>query len=170
MKFISTIAVALLALLTGCASQGDSKSDFSNSDLMFAAMMIPHHEQALEMSQLALNISDNPEVVALAQQIYDAQAPEIEEMKSWGNLEANSHEGHMMNGMLDDEELQQLRDAKGANFDRLFLEGMIKHHEGAIETAQMVVDSKNPRAASLGQAIIEGQGLEIEKMKELLQP
>ena len=134
---------------------------------MFAEMMIPHHQQAIEMSDLALQNSEDSEVRALAQQIKDAQAPEIEEMKTWG-ASRNAHMGHMMDGMLSGEEMEALRSARGAEFDRLFLEGMIKHHEGAIDMAEMVVDSKNLDVSALAKAIIEAQRTEISTMKELL--
>jgi len=130
-------------------------------------MMIPHHEQAIEMSDFALKNSTNPEVLALAQEIKDAQAPEIEQMKSWG-ASSMAHMGHMMDGMLSDEEMSALAAASGSEFDRLFLEGMIKHHEGAIDMAEMVIDSKNAEVAALANAIIEAQRAEIATMKELL--
>jgi uncharacterized protein (DUF305 family) len=134
---------------------------------MFAEMMIPHHQQAIEMSDLALKNSTNPEVLALAQQIKDAQSPEIEQMKSWG-ASSMAHMGHMMDGMLSDEEMSDLAAATGSRFDKLFLEGMIKHHEGAIEMAQMVTDSKNSEVAALAKVIIEAQQREILTMNELL--
>ena len=73
-----------------------------------------------------------------------------------------------MGGMLGDAEMQKLEESQGAAFDRLFLKGMIEHHEGAIEMAQMVVDSNNPEARSLGEAIIKAQTEEIILMKSLL--
>jgi uncharacterized protein (DUF305 family) len=163
MKRLFLLFIAIL--MTGCASQ--SSSGYSSQDIMFAEMMIPHHEQAIEMSDLALKNSTNPEVLALAQEIKDAQAPEIEQMKSWG-ASSMAHMGHMMDGMLSDEEMSELAAAKGNDFDRLFLEGMIKHHEGAIEMAEMVIDSKNDEVAALANSIIEAQRAEIATMKELL--
>jgi uncharacterized protein (DUF305 family) len=163
MKKLFLLCIAIL--MTGCASQ--SNSGYSSQDIMFAEMMIPHHQQAIEMSDLALKNSTNPEVLALAQEIKDAQAPEIEQMKSWG-ASSMAHMGHMMDGMLSDEEISELAAASGSEFDRLFLEGMIKHHEGAIEMAEMVVDSKNDEVAALANAIIEAQRAEIATMKELL--
>ena len=65
-------------------------------------MMIPHHEQAIEMSELALLNTTNPDVLQLAQQIKDAQAPEIELMKSWDGVKVSTHAGHTMDGMLSD--------------------------------------------------------------------
>ncbi|MFM9141270.1 MAG: DUF305 domain-containing protein, partial [Actinomycetota bacterium] len=140
---------------------------YSSQDIMFAEMMIPHHQQAIEMSDLALKNSTNPEILALAQEIKDAQAPEIEQMKSWG-ASSMAHMGHMMDGMLSDEEMSELAAARGGEFDRLFLEGMIKHHEGAIDMAEMVIDSKNAEVAALANSIIEAQRAEIATMKELL--
>ena len=158
------LLIVLGLFLVGCSSQ--SSSGYSSQDIMFAEMMIPHHQQAIEMSDLALKNSTNPEVLALAQEIKDAQAPEIEQMKSWG-ASSMGHMGHMMDGMLSDEEMSALA-ASGSEFDRLFLEGMIKHHEGAIEMAEMVIDSKNAEVAALANAIIEAQRAEIATMKELL--
>ena len=159
------ILLFLALLITGCASE--SNSGYSSQDIMFAEMMIPHHQQAIEMSDLALKNSTNPEVLALAQQIKDAQSPEIEQMKSWG-ASSMAHMGHMMDGMLSDEEMSDLAAATGSRFDKLFLEGMIKHHEGAIDMAEMVIDSKKSEVAALAKAIIEAQRKEISKMKELL--
>ena len=159
------ILLFLALLITGCASE--SNSGYSSQDIMFAETMIPHHQQAIEMSDLALKNSTNPEVLALAQQIKDAQSPEIEQMKSWG-ASSMAHMGHMMDGMLSDEEMSDLAAATGSRFDKLFLEGMIKHHEGAIDMAEMVIDSKNSEVAALAKAIIEAQRKEISKMKELL--
>lgn len=159
------ILLFLALLITGCASE--SNSGYSSQDIMFAEMMIPHHQQAIEMSDLALKNSTNPEVLALAQQIKDAQSPEIEQMKSWG-ASSMAHMGHMMDGMLSDEEMSDLAAATGSRFDKLFLEGMIKHHEGAIDMAEMVIDSNNSEVAALAKAIIEAQRKEISKMKELL--
>ena len=76
--------------------------------------------------------------------------------------------GHMMDGMLSEDEMADLRVATGSVFDRLFLEGMIKHHEGAIDMAEMVIDSRKADVAALAKAIIEAQRTEISTMKELL--
>jgi uncharacterized protein (DUF305 family) len=159
----------LAALLTGCATQESSNSAFSADDQMFAAMMIPHHEQAIQMSELALTNSTDPEIIELANEIKAAQGPEIEQMKNWGSSHMGSHAGHMMDeGMLSDDEMAQLKAARGAEFDRLFLEGMIKHHQGAIEMADMILNSANPEAVTLGKNIVESQSAEITSMRDLL--
>jgi len=75
----------------------------------------------------------------------------------------------MMNGMLSDDEIRELEKARGLAFDRLFLEGMIKHHEGAIDMAEDIEDSTNKEVAKLAKSIISTQRAEIEYMKELLQ-
>jgi uncharacterized protein (DUF305 family) len=159
------LALVLLALTTSCVTN----SEFSGEDLMFAQMMIPHHEQAIEMSDLALQNSNNAEIRDLATKIRGEQAPEIELMKSWSDSHMGSHMGHMMNGMLSDDEIRELEKARGLAFDRLFLEGMIKHHEGAIDMAEDVEDSTNNEVGKLAKSIISTQGAEIEYMKELLQ-
>jgi len=178
-----SLMVVGLFLLVGCSESSSENSSntakFSNTDRMFAEMMIPHHEQAIEMSELALINSESPEIVALARKIKAAQAPEIEQMKLWidseesgshmgHGSESEDHSGHGMMGMLDEGQMSELERATDEEFDRLFLKGMIAHHEGAIDMADMVVDSDNAEAAALGRAIIDSQSAEIEEMKTLL--
>jgi len=79
-KLILTIIGALV--LSGCATSSQSGSEFSAEDIAFAEMMIPHHEQAIKMSEIALLNTTNPEVLQVAQEIKDAQSPEIELMMS----------------------------------------------------------------------------------------
>ena len=162
------VAAISLILLSGCATAEEANSGFSPSDINFAEMMIPHHEQAIEMSDIAFRNTTNPEVLQLAQEIKDAQAPEIDLMKSWPGVKASTHAGHMMDGMLSDDELDALQKARDAEFDRLFLQGMIKHHQGAIEMAMDVKDSKSKVVADLSAAIIKQQEIEIAAMNELL--
>lgn len=174
-RFAPLNALLLAAfLLVGCSTGNhddmpmpSASGAFSSTDLMFAEMMIPHHEQALEMSALALSNSTNPDVLELAEEIQSAQEPEIAQMRSWGAT-GESHAGHQMDGMLSDAEIAALASATGAEFDRLFLEGMIKHHEGAIDMAQMVLASENDEVRALGEQIVETQQAEIARMQELL--
>ena len=88
--------------------------------------------------------------------------------KSWDGVKASMHAGHMMDGMLSESELSELREAKGKEFDLLFLKGMIKHHEGAIAMALEVAAFTNKDVADLSASIIAAQQLEIAKMNELL--
>ena len=157
-------------LLSGCATSEQANSEFSPSDINFAEMMIPHHEQAIVMSEIASLNTTNPEILKLADEIKGAQAPEIELMKSWSGVKSSTHAGHMMDGMLSEDELNELREAKGEDFDSLFLKGMIKHHEGAIKMAEDVVASENKVVADLAASIIEAQKLEISMMSGMLNP
>jgi uncharacterized protein (DUF305 family) len=167
MKRLFLVLIGAL-LLSGCAASTQSNSEYSSDDIAFAEMMIPHHEQAIEMSEIAFLNTSNPDVLQLAQEIKVTQSPEIDLMMSWTGVKASTHAGHMMDGMLSQNELSDLREAKDKEFDLLFLEGMIKHHEGAIEMAQDVAASKNKEVADLSASIINAQELEIAKMKELL--
>jgi uncharacterized protein (DUF305 family) len=152
-------------------------------DVAFAQGMIPHHAQAVEMSELAATNTSNPEVQALATEIIAAQGPEIELMTEWltawgaevPDPEASMDEnmemagGMMMSGMISDSDFEKLRAARDAEFDRLYLELMILHHEGAIEMAQQELDGgDSPEAKELAQRIIDAQQAEITRMEALL--
>jgi len=153
------------------SSDEDSSGTYADDELMFAQMMIPHHSQAVTMSELALANSTNPEILSLATAIRDAQAPEIMQMQSWLDQSdySGTHAGHMdMGGMLSDEELAELSTAKGSTFDRLFLQGMIAHHEGAIDMLSMIKNSTNSEVKKLSADILTSQSAEIETMKALL--
>ncbi len=153
------------------SSEDDASGTYTDDELMFASMMIPHHSQAVTMSELALANTTNPEILSLATAIRDAQAPEIEQMQSWLDASnySESHAHHMeMSGMLKDEEIAELSSAKGESFDRLFLEGMIAHHEGAIEMISMIKNSTNSEVKKLYADILTSQSAEIETMKALL--
>lgn len=171
--------------LTGCASSfpnpdrpsgesmmEDESSAFSPNDIMFAQMMIPHHQQALDMSELALSLAESSDVRELATQIRDEQEPEISLMRSWlsaaGASEDMGHGSHGMDGMLTEEQMAALLSTSGAEFERLYLEGMISHHQGAIAMAQMVIDSANSEVRSLAEAIVSSQQIQIDYMKTLL--
>jgi len=147
-------------------------SDFSMDDLMFAQMMIPHHEQAIQMAEWAKTRAESPEVKKLAEEILAAQAPEIEMMSGWldiANQTLQDHSMHMdMQGMLSEAELAKLESLTGAAFDKQFLEAMIKHHEGAVLMAKDFMESQNQQVVDLLESIIKTQNEEIEKMKELL--
>ena len=167
MKRLIALGFSLL-LLVGCGSQAAEESSFGSRETNFAEMMIPHHEQAIVMSELALANSEDTEVRELATDILAAQAPEIEQMKSWPGVNPSLHAGHMMDGMLSDSEIKALRQAMGKTFDLLFLEGMIKHHLGAIMMAEDVVTSENPEVRALAKAIISTQEIEIAQMRSML--
>jgi uncharacterized protein (DUF305 family) len=185
MKTVLTSATIIVSSLTlvGCATQHSSMmggdgmmhqsttSQFSGADIMFAQMMIPHHQQAVDMGVLAKTRATDPKVRELAAKIMGEQAPQIEQMKGWlKTANASMDMGHMMGGggMLTDAEMTTLESASGAEFDRLYLTGMIAHHEGAIHMASMVNDSRNSEVMALGNAIVSSQTQEIAYMKSLL--
>lgn len=151
----------------------NSNSQMVGSDAMFLQMMIPHHEQAVVMSDLALSTSKDAEVLKLAKQIKDAQAPEIIKMQGWlldaGLSQDPGHSmGDGMAGMLSDSEISTLKGSIGKAFDKLFLTGMIAHHEGAINMVMMIENSSNSDVNKLGQEIVNSQTAEIELMKKIL--
>ena len=158
----------------GQRNQGnENRSAMNGSDEMFLQMMIPHHEQAVEMSNLALAKSKNPEVLKLAQQIKDGQSAEITQMNSWldnaGMPADMGHEmGHDMGGMMGPEDMTALQSASGTAFDKLFLTSMIAHHEGALHMVLMIKDSSDPKLLTLRDNIIKTQSAELETMKKLL--
>lgn len=151
----------------------------SDADVMFAQMMMPHHEQAIEMSDIILSKEGVPaDVVTLAEEIKTAQGPEIQQLTEW--LEqwgepvepGASHGGHdtaEMEGMVSPEGLQQLSDAPGPEAAKLFLEQMIGHHEGAVTMAEdEVAHGTFQPAVDLSHAIIDTQQQEIDQMKDML--
>ncbi|MBT2565356.1 DUF305 domain-containing protein [Arthrobacter sp. ISL-85] len=149
--------------------------DHNQADVMFAQMMIPHHAQAVEISDIILAKPDMPaEVTALATKIKAAQAPEIRQMTGWltgWNVPTmmSGHSGHGMEGMVDDAGIDKLKSAMGAEAARLFLEQMTGHHEGAIDMAQQEISAgKFPDAVRLGHDIVDAQQAEISQMKQLL--
>jgi uncharacterized protein (DUF305 family) len=191
MRLKSTGKALVLALtvtsalaLSGCATagsgnvsdhaestHGEAAAGFSSDDIMFAQMMIPHHQQAVDLGTLAETRAQNPDVIALAAQIKAEQAPEIEQMKSWlaeaGAPLEMGHSSHM-NGMLTEEQMSELESLSGTAFDRLFLKYMIEHHQGAVEMAESAISSKNAKAHELGHDIHDSQTDQIAYMQDLL--
>lgn len=188
--FRSVAAATVAATLVLGACGGDGADDvaavvedssisgnaFANdADMAFAQNMIPHHSQAVDMAILAEGRTENPEILDLAERIRAAQDPEIQQMRAWqaewgGEDMPDEMEGmdHGQSGMMDDEEMAALMDANGGDFDRLFAEMMIRHHEGAIAMAQAVIDEgADPDVRALAEAIISAQTAEIEEMRDM---
>ena len=183
-RAITTIFIAILALsLSACASTGTKGSmhdhssqaagDLSSDDIMFLQMMIPHHQQAIDMSDLALTKSSDSELLALAKDIRNEQAAEIITMKAWldkagADLDPGHSMGHDMGGMLSDSELAALEAATGKSFDLLWLKGMTGHHDGAIDMATMIEDADNDEIKSFGQAIVTSQSAQNKQMAAMI--
>ena len=145
---------------------------YTGADVMFLQMMIPHHQQAIDISNIALKKSKDSELLALANTIIEAQTAEIVQMKTWLNgAGATTDMGHSMTGMggmLDDAELSALSAASGKNFDLLWLKGMIGHHDGAIHMTTMIRDASNADIKVFGENVVKDQSAQIFKMNAML--
>ncbi|WDF33219.1 DUF305 domain-containing protein [Arthrobacter agilis] len=162
-------------------------AEHNDADVMFAQMMRPHHQQAVEMSEMILTTNGlDPQVTDLATTIMDAQGPEIETMTGW--LEAwgepmepeGGREDHDMGtmggsgdmggmgGMMSEKQMSELGSAEGVDASRMFLDSRIAHHEGAIDMAQDEInDGRNPDAIELAESIVETQQAEIDQMQQI---
>ena len=191
-KMTALLAVLLAAVLTLAAcgsdettsSKGGSSSanTHNDADVTFARDMIPHHEQAVQMSKMAATHAQSAEVKQLASDIDGAQGPEIDTMtkwlESWGEDAPSDSMGHEdmghgstseMPGMMDENEMGKLDQAQGAEWDQMFFTMRIEHHEGAIEMAKTEqADGQNPDAIALAEKIEKAQTAEIAKMKSML--
>ena len=137
--------------------------------------MIPHHQQAVQMAELAVTRAADGEVKELATKIKGAQDPEINQMTGWVHawghqtMPASGHEAHEMPGMMSTADLTKLRAAFGKEFDRQFCTMMIAHHQGAVEMAKTeMIDGSNSGAKELAMQIIAAQQGEIAKMNAIL--
>lgn len=169
---------------TGAAEQ----ATHNDADVTFAQQMVPHHQQALEMAALAASRGSNDKVKDLANRIKQAQDPEIQVMNGWlaqwgvtstspptgmdhgsTGTSAPGMDHGAGPGMMAEDEMRQLEQASGADFDHMFLEMMIRHHQGAVEEARTeVAQGANPDAKALAQRIIDAQQAEIAEMEGLL--
>jgi uncharacterized protein (DUF305 family) len=159
------------------AAPGSSAAATSNeADAAFAGHMIVHHQQAVEMAELAASRAGNAEVKKLSAQIKAAQSPEIATMtgwlRAWGQpaSPAGMDMGHgTMPGVMSDDDMKKLAAMSGTEFDKEFLRMMIAHHEGAIEMAKEETSGgANADAKALAQQIGTSQQAEIDDMKQLL--
>ena len=145
---------------------------YTGADVMFLQMMIPHHQQAIDISNIALKTSKDSELLALANTIIKAQTAEIVQMRSWlseaGTTTGMGHSMEGMGGMLDDAELSALSAATGKTFDLLWLKGMIGHHDGAIHMTTMIRDASNPEIKSFGENVVKDQSAQIDQMNLML--
>jgi uncharacterized protein (DUF305 family) len=205
-KMSVAVAAGALALVAACGGNGDAmaghegmgagsapattagsvpattagaqpSATFNDADVMFAQMMIPHHEQAVEMAELAPERAADPEIKELAAKIKAAQDPEIQAMKGWltgwGKAAPEGGMGHdmpgVMSGVMSEEDMTKLKAAKGAQFDKLFAQQMIAHHNGAIEMARTEQSSgTNPEAKELAKTIEATQQAEVEQLQKIL--
>ncbi|MCI3223429.1 DUF305 domain-containing protein [Streptomyces sp. NP-1717] len=190
---------AAALLLAACGSDDDMNGmdhggesaarPFNDADVAFAQGMIPHHQQAVEMSELADGRAAGTEIKALAGEIEKAQGPEITTMRSWlrawgepeaaesgmpgmdhgsGGSDDTSGSGHAA-GMMSGRDMRELTAAKGAEFDEKFARLMIEHHNGAIAMARdQRKNGENTTAKKLAAEVIEAQTAEVEQLNRIL--
>lgn len=190
-RALAATAAALTLTLAGCSSTESSAGGegFNDADVDFTTDMIQHHAQALSMVDLTMGRELDPEMVELTEQIRAAQAPEIEKMVDWleewdqpvpetSRDHANAHaEDHGaggavdadMPGMMSAEEMTALENAPDADFEELWLQMMIEHHQGAVEMAEIEVEEgESAQATGLAEEIISAQEDEISHMQDML--
>ena len=175
--------LALFSLLTTACVGISSTGTDAPIDQQFIDMMVPHHESAIAMAEIAQDRAEQPELQQLADEIVSAQSAEIEQMREWreewfGSAETPSMDampmlpgmsmppGHTMDGGTMDmsTEVDALRDADP--FDRAFIDAMIRHHEQAVEAAEIALDrSERDEIRGLAEEIVEAQTREIEQLR-----
>ncbi len=193
-------AAVTAAVATGCAGGGSTETtgdagsrpetstsqqqSHNEADVTFVREMIPHHLGAIEMARLTEGRTGNPEILDLAHRIEQAQGPEIEQLRDWlrawgadGDMPGmdpgdmgHGGMGHAEMPGMGAEDMRRLEQANGAEFDRLFLELMIEHHQGAVDMSETVLaEGSDPRVADLAQRIVDAQEAEIAEMRSLLE-
>jgi uncharacterized protein (DUF305 family) len=187
-------AAAIVALATGCGGGGEEASgtdttqtptststaaeqaEPNDQDIAFVQGMIPHHQQAVDMAAMAAEKATNTQVKELASRIQGAQDSEIQQLtgmlEQWGAPAAPTtmeHGGDMSgHGMMGNEDMQQLEQATGVDFDRMWVQMMIEHHQGAVATAKTEVEQGgNADAKALAKTIAETQEAEITEMQAI---
>ena len=151
----------------------------NQADFAFATDMIPHHTQAVQMSDMAATAATDTEVKTLAAAIKNAQDPEIAQMSGWlAGWGATVPTGSSMGmgtgmgsgtGMMSDADMADLDKATGATFDRMWVTMMITHHQGAVAMAQTeLADGENPDAQTLARSIVSSQAAQIAQLQTLL--
>lgn len=161
------------------AATTTSGAAFNDADVTFAQGMIPHHQQATEMADIALdpNMGASAQVRDLATRIKGGQDPEIQLMTGWLTawaqpVQSNMGTGHDMSsidGMMSAEEMDSLGTITGADFDKMWMEMMVRHHQGAIAMAQTAkAAGSNTEVLALADQVIAAQQSEITEMQTLL--
>lgn len=200
---VTTLAAAAIgvALVAGCGDDGSSASmeghsmgsssmesapsqdpaaDFADADVAFASMMYPHHAQAVEMASMVDGRSTNPDVVTLADEIADAQGPEMDQLASWlaewGQPSPSASPDDMQgmdhgsgSGMMSSQDMASLTALSGDEFDQRWLTMMIDHHRGAVAMAETEIEEgSNDDAVAMARTIVDTQNAEIARMEQLL--
>jgi len=153
-----------------------------DADVTFVRNMLYHHDQAMTMTEMVEERTTSRDIRLLSERMAVSQEGEIEQLEQWLSTRgetvrdpADGEHGHAdvagMQGMLSDEELAALEAAEGAEFDRLFLELMIKHHEGAIAMVYELYEAGGgleSEVDSIARHVDSDQSIEISRMQQML--
>lgn len=164
----------------GQRASAELPDDVNDADVTFVKGMIPHHEQAIQMSEMVIANGDDATVIAVAEQIKAAQGPEIDQMNTWlddwgiESTETDSMGGmdgmDDTNGMMSGDEMDTMSQTMGTDLDQMFLEMMIRHHQGAIRMAEVELEEgSNTDVIALAQGIADGQQAEIDQMQAMIE-
>ncbi|GGN84890.1 lipoprotein [Streptomyces albiflavescens] len=164
------------AAATAQAGNTAPAADYNDADVTFSQMMIPHHKQAVEMAELADGRASDPDLKDIAAKIKKAQDPEINTMtgwlQSWGKPTATGDMPGMNmgnDGMMSDKDMKELKSMKGTEFDKMFAQMMIQHHEGAITMAKdEQKKGKNADATKMAGGIVTSQSAEVKQLQSIL--
>jgi uncharacterized protein (DUF305 family) len=166
-------SMTAMATRPGTGTEAGTTAAHNQADITFASSMVPHHQQAIEMADMALTQASSADVKKLATQIKAAQDPEITTMTGWlttwgsAPMPSGDHDmgGMSMDGLMTAQEMSALKNASGSAFDRMWLQLMIKHHEGAVAMAKtQLSQGQSHEAKTLAHSVIDGQSKEIARM------
>ena len=195
------VVLAALCLLVACGGRDDSTSPssakasdapvitgepagYNSADVTFATTMVPHHQQAIDLSTMAAQQSTNPELIGLANQIVATQQPEVNIlnvfMVQWNENpdirsgpDGGPDDGAPKpppEGMIDEATVARLGSLRGPEFDKLWLQSMLTQHEGAVKIAQAeIADGKNVDAIAIAKTILAGQQADMAQMTKMLE-
>jgi len=168
---LSAFALIFMASPAQASSHAKSLANLGAMDIMFAQTMILHHQQAIDISNLALKNDASAEVKSVAKVIIAAQKKEIAQMKYWltstkSPLVTDHNMG--MDGMLTERQIKTLKTLKSSKFSKAYLGAMIAHHNGALKMVSYLDGTKNSEAKKLAKDIKSSQSAEIAAMKKML--
>lgn len=172
---VAALVVLIAALAPTLRATFTSDEDHNDTDVHFLGMMVPHHEQAIEMSDvlLASDVED-PEVRDLAQRIKAGQEEENEQMRAWADEwgvqeDMEHHSRHIANGMFMPEDLEAFAQLEGEELRTTFLEWMHHHHKQVIAMTQGEVDNgAYGPLREMGKEMINVQTAEMGEMEQIL--
>ena len=158
------------------SSQPDQPASHNRADIAFAANMIPHHQQAVDLSAPVPSHTGNAELVKLASGVGGAQQSEIKKLKGFlvqwstqSDADTRGPADTAMTGMVDQATMAKLGSLQGADYDKLWLQSMISHHQGAIDMANTeITNGRNSDAIAMAKQMVSTQQGEIDQMKKML--